>query len=92
MTKKMQMTLKNTKFHDCRVVAVSTVLDSSDMISSGIPGLIDALKELTFIPNRNSTGSLLFAVDHCFPIKGQGTVMTGTVLQGKVCVNDVSLY
>eukprot|EP00983_Pelagomonas_calceolata_P091034 1157493-Pelagomonas_calceolata.AAC.1 len=26
----------------------------------------------------------LFAVDHCFPFKGQGTVMTGTVLQ--VCV------
>jgi len=23
----------------------------------------------------------LFAVDHCFPIKGQGTVLTGTVLQ-----------
>jgi len=23
----------------------------------------------------------LFSVDHCFPIKGQGTVLTGTVLQ-----------
>uniref|UniRef100_A0A7S1PNS6 Translation elongation factor EFTu-like domain-containing protein n=1 Tax=Neobodo designis TaxID=312471 RepID=A0A7S1PNS6_NEODS len=27
-------------------------------------------------------------VDHCFPIKGQGTVMTGTVLQGLVRVGD----
>ena len=25
--------------------------------------------------------SFLFAADHCFPIKGQGTVFTGTVLQ-----------
>lgn len=34
----------------------------------------------------------LFAIDHCFPVKGQGTVMTGTVLQ--VCymlLTDMSL-
>lgn len=30
----------------------------------------------------------LFAVDHCFPIKGQGTVLTGTVLKGSIKVND----
>ena len=30
---------------------------------------------------RVSAGPFLFAVDHCFAIKGQGTVMTGTVLQ-----------
>jgi len=29
----------------------------------------------------SSTRPFLFAIDHCFPIKGQGTVMTGTVLQ-----------
>ena len=27
---------------------------------------------------------LLFAFDHCFSVKGQGTVLTGTVLQGRV--------
>ena len=26
-------------------------------------------------------GCFLFAIDHCFPIKGQGSVLTGTVLQ-----------
>jgi selenocysteine-specific elongation factor len=30
-----------------------------------------------------------FAVDHCFAIKGHGTVMTGTVLAGTVSVKDV---
>jgi hypothetical protein len=29
------------------------------------------------------------AVDHCFSIRGQGTVMTGTIHQGSVSVNDV---
>ena len=31
---------------------------------------------------------LLFAVDHCFAARGQGTVLTGTVLQGRVAVGD----
>lgn len=26
----------------------------------------------------------LLAIDHCFPIKGKGTVLTGTVLEGTV--------
>lgn len=28
------------------------------------------------------------AVDHCFSIKGQGTVMTGTILSGSVSLGD----
>jgi selenocysteine-specific elongation factor len=31
----------------------------------------------------------LFAVDHCFPIKGKGTVATGTVLRGRVETNSI---
>lgn len=34
------------------------------------------------------SGNLLFAVDHCFSIRGQGTVMTGTVLSGTVQINE----
>jgi selenocysteine-specific elongation factor len=30
-----------------------------------------------------------FAIDHCFPIKGMGTVLTGTVLNGQASVNDI---
>lgn len=29
------------------------------------------------------------AVDHCFSIRGQGTVMTGTILQGSLAINDI---
>lgn len=28
------------------------------------------------------------SVDHCFSIRGQGTVMTGTILQGSLAIND----
>jgi selenocysteine-specific elongation factor len=30
---------------------------------------------------RSADGAFLFAIDHCFGIRGQGTVLTGTVLQ-----------
>lgn len=56
--------------------------------------LVDACPE----PVRRVDGPFVFAVDHCFPIKGQvpcartsdlqGTVMTGTVLSGTVQPND----
>lgn len=36
-------------------------------------------------PRQQLAKPFLFAVDHCFPIKGQGTVLTGTVLQVRVC-------
>lgn len=45
----------------------------------------DALKKLFYRPERSSSGSFVMAVDHCFPIKGKGTVATGTVV-GKVVV------
>ena len=37
---------------------------------------------------RSLDGSFLFSVDHCFPIRGQGTVLTGTVLRGSVALNQ----
>ena len=60
--------------------------------SIGIENLIDKLKEMTFKPTRDPNGPFIFSVDHCFLIKGQGTVMTGTVLSGSVQVNAVIIF
>ena len=57
----------------------------------GIQELIDTIKANSFLPNREAAGQFILAVDHCFPIRGQGTVMTGTVLNGAVNINDVSI-
>ena len=35
------------------------------------------------------SGNFYFAIDHCFPIKGMGTVLTGTCLNGSIRVNDI---
>lgn len=50
--------------------------------------LSQLLKQQTYLPKRDAKGDLLMAVDHCFSIRGQGTVMTGTVLQGSLAIND----
>jgi selenocysteine-specific elongation factor len=55
----------------------------------GLQELVAHLQGTTSVPHRNPDGPLLFSVDHCFNIKGQGTVLTGTVLGGRVTVGQV---
>ena len=56
-----------------------------------IQGLLDLLNSKIQPPNRDQiiNSKFHFAIDHCFPIKGQGTVMTGTCLAGSIKVNDI---
>lgn len=92
MTKRLHKTLENTRFKDCPVIAVAAKPGGPEAPDTeepqGVPALIQLLKAQTFLPQRDPGGDLLMAVDHCFSIRGQGTVMTGTVLQGALSVND----
>lgn len=58
--------------------------------------VLDRISELMHVqlPERNKSEhpSFLIAIDHCFAIKGKGTIVTGTVLLGKVRVNDVVAF
>lgn len=55
---------------------------------ANVAELVALLTATVPVPARAPGGPALFAVDHCFPIKGQGTVLTGTVLAGSVAVGD----
>ncbi len=61
----------------------------SAITGEGISDLIALLQRQVRIPVRDASGPFLFSVDHCFPIKGKGTVLTGTVLSGSVSLNQV---
>ena len=52
----------------------------------GFGVLIEQLAKMVPASSRQSKGSFLFAVDHCFALRGQGTVLTGTVLSGSAQV------
>lgn len=91
MKKRMLKTLENTCFANSMVVAVAAKPggpDSPDCESIGIQELIDCLNNSVYLPERDPSGPLIYSVDHCFSIRGQGTVMTGTMLNGSVAVND----
>ncbi|CAL8339024.1 unnamed protein product [Merluccius merluccius] len=92
MTKRLHKTLENTRFKECPVIAVAAKPGGPEAPEAdepqGVPELMELLKRQTYLPRRDPHGSLLMAVDHCFSIRGQGTVMTGTVLQGSLAVND----
>jgi selenocysteine-specific elongation factor len=51
--------------------------------------LVKVLKEKLPPPKRASTGPFYFSIDHCFSLRGRGTILTGTVLGGSASVNDV---
>nr|CAB3241117.1 selenocysteine-specific elongation factor [Phallusia mammillata] len=91
MSKRMQKTLESTKFAGCPITAVSAnpgASESDCKEPEGISNLIQVLQQNTYVPQRSAEGPFIFSVDHCFSIRGQGTVMTGTVLSGQVCVNN----
>ena len=64
----------------------------ADVKTIGIDSLISTVTSMVSIPDRaaiSKSGSLFLSVDHCFPIRGQGTVLTGTIVRGSVRVGDV---
>ncbi|KAK6643404.1 hypothetical protein RUM43_004909 [Polyplax serrata] len=81
LTKRVRITMDNTIFKGCPIVPASA-------LNNDIKELTEALEKATFIPERNAEKPFLFAVDHCFALKGKGTILTGTVLQGKAKLND----
>uniref|UniRef100_A0A3Q3XCU8 Tr-type G domain-containing protein n=1 Tax=Mola mola TaxID=94237 RepID=A0A3Q3XCU8_MOLML len=92
MTKRLHKTLESTRFKECPVIAVAAKPGGPEAPDTeephGVPELIELLKKQAYLPKRDPGGDLLMAVDHCFSIRGQGTVMTGTILQGSLAIND----
>ncbi|ESO86354.1 hypothetical protein LOTGIDRAFT_220667 [Lottia gigantea] len=91
MKKRMLKTLEGTRFAGCSIVCTAAKPggpESGDASSIGIEELISTLQTNTYKPKRTETGQFIFSVDHCFSIRGQGTVMTGTCLNGSASVND----
>ena len=57
--------------------------------SRNIDQLLQVIQQELPIPQRSSVGPFSFSIDHCFPIRGRGTVLTGTVLNGSASINDM---
>lgn len=51
------------------------------MPPAGVDLLVQELSKRVPAAPRSPDGPFLFAIDHCFAIRGHGTVLTGTVMQ-----------
>ncbi|KAK9906478.1 hypothetical protein WJX75_002571 [Coccomyxa subellipsoidea] len=90
--KRMAQTFAATTFAGCPMVAVSAKPGGGDgpaPPAEGVDALIEELVRLVPAQPRVAEGPFLFSVDHCFAVKGQGTVLTGTVLAGSVEVGGM---
>jgi selenocysteine-specific elongation factor len=81
-------------FTDDTFLSESPVVPVSSTKGTGIEELkkqIDIIAKS--IPPKNSTGLFRLPVDRVFTMKGFGTVITGTVASGKICVGDtISIF
>jgi selenocysteine-specific elongation factor len=67
----------------------SPILPVSSATGQGIPELIGALDEIAgHIPPRNPSSLFRLPIDRVFSMKGFGTVITGTLISGKVEVGE----
>eukprot|EP00004_Rigifila_ramosa_P025486 TRINITY_DN7627_c0_g1_i3.p1 TRINITY_DN7627_c0_g1~~TRINITY_DN7627_c0_g1_i3.p1 ORF type:complete len:480 (-),score=103.96 TRINITY_DN7627_c0_g1_i3:200-1567(-) len=90
MRTRMLKTLSGTRFGGAVPVAAVSAAPgaNSEAAAEGLPELLAVLSAHLKVPRRDPNGAFLFAIDHCFAIRGQGTVLTGTVLAGSVEVNQ----
>uniref|UniRef100_A0A0N5AUX1 Tr-type G domain-containing protein n=1 Tax=Syphacia muris TaxID=451379 RepID=A0A0N5AUX1_9BILA len=51
--------------------------------SGGVNLVTDTIRKNMYEPKRILDGKFVMSVDHCFPIKGKGEVLTGTVVSGR---------
>lgn len=101
LRRKLAATFKLTKFADAPIVAVAATNPDAEAAfiakypavpNVGVPRLIELLQHFAVRPDPalvHRPDDFLFAYDHGFVIKGQGTVVTGTVLRGSVAPNQL---
>ncbi|EGT31325.1 CBN-SELB-1 protein [Caenorhabditis brenneri] len=85
-TKKVRKGLKAMGINENSPVVEMSLVDGffkEEMLEN----LKKAIETREFEPRRDTEKSFLIAIDHCFAIKGQGTVLTGTVIRGTLRLN-----
>ncbi|TFG09300.1 selenocysteine-specific translation elongation factor [Candidatus Thorarchaeota archaeon] len=81
--KRVREMLAGTIFRDVEYVQCSA------KTGTGIDKLKQALSRILQPGERNVSGPLLMPIDHAFPVRGHGTVVTGTIVRGELEVGKV---
>lgn len=80
--------LSGARFNKIDFIPFSTKTKVGDHFY-GFEALMHTLSKVD-VPKRNLAGApLLMSVDHCFTLKGKGSVATGTILRGSLAPNQM---
>lgn len=79
---RVRQILRDTDIHNVKFARVSAKK------GVGIRDLKEKLLQIVTLRERDISGPLLLPIDHAFPVKGHGTVVTGTILRGQLAVDD----
>lgn len=83
MKEEIKDKLSDTFFSDSPIISVSAVKDKGlDKLRNELINIIDNLEE------KEITGNIYYPIDRVFTIKGHGTIVTGTLVSGKIDVDD----
>lgn len=89
LEKKVRKSIQGMSWNRVEFVCTSALRSEVDSLVKTIGSVVgDMWKEKSKDREFKDTLKFLHCVDHCFSIKGQGTVLTGTVLQGSIKVGD----
>ncbi|KXH74717.1 MAG: hypothetical protein AM326_09585 [Candidatus Thorarchaeota archaeon SMTZ-45] len=80
---KIRLILAETSFADAEIVSVSAIKEE------GIDRLRSTLLRILSPRMRNKESPLSVPIDHAFPVKGHGTVVTGTIQRGRISLGDI---
>ncbi|CAL8088227.1 unnamed protein product [Orchesella dallaii] len=85
--KMLKSTLARTKFGESTPIVLCSALDKSIGVDAIKEAILNKIQTMTLV--RYNDRPFVIAVDHCFQKKGQGTICTGTVIQGIVKIGDM---
>lgn len=87
MSEKFRKTFAEKGIEIVAIVPVSAL--EQENLNSLRAAVVEFLSILPEITENVNERPLLFSVDHCFTIRGKGTICTGTVLDGVMNVGDM---
>eukprot|EP01059_Diplonema_ambulator_P005241 TRINITY_DN1499_c0_g2_i2.p1 TRINITY_DN1499_c0_g2~~TRINITY_DN1499_c0_g2_i2.p1 ORF type:complete len:582 (+),score=183.95 TRINITY_DN1499_c0_g2_i2:33-1748(+) len=95
LKKRLTAVFSQTKFKEPHYVCVSAAPGANDKATAeGLDEFRATLASLTPKPRPvdEDEKKFLMYVDHCFAIEGQGTILTGTILEGRLSVGQTVYF
>ena len=85
---KLKSIFSKTKFGGEVAILPMICVGDSPLINTYEQNFLQQILLMTVPTEVDTQGEFVYAVDHCFALKGKGTILTGTVLNGSIRIGE----